>query len=536
MKTNERSLAGFIWVFMALTLTLSLTLPVDSGHAAIPRKINYQGYLTDSYGVPVDGTLQMTFGIYSVDAGGTPLWTEAQNVTVMGGVYNVTLGNVTAISLAFDIPYHLGVTIGTDPEMAPRQPLTSVPYAFRAQNADNGGGWIYGGGTISLGTGTDNVGIGTASPTEKLEVAGNFKLGGDLKTDRWLNADSNTFIGVGAAGGGNLSHDSGINGWDNTGVGYHALKSNSTGAWNSAVGSEALQKNTEGFYNTAVGKFALPNNTIGSYNSALGALALDGNESGNSNTAIGVEALKLNQTGSNNTAVGDSAGYENLTGGGNVFIGNSAGRYETGSDRLYIANSSSNPLIYGQFDTGRVCVNCTNPSGALDVNGSVRVRSESSLWISGNGVRPYRQSDSTVIDMNTTGGARITRGATTGNKNVMLPITVTGPFFGQNVTITGLDVYWAGETEFEAISAVLLRRQTGVSISSEYYASLLHGTVDHTCQSSINPTGCILHYDLMTNNVLTVDSGILYLTLELAFSGASTRIDIGGVKLTLRHD
>ena len=55
-------------------------------------------------------------------------------------------------------------------------------------------------------------------------------------------------------------------------------------------------------------------------------------------------------------------------------------------------------------------------------------------------------------------------------------------------------------------------------------------------ESSNNPTGCTLHYDLTTNNVLTADSGILYLTLELAFSGASTRIDIGGVKLTLRHD
>ena len=251
---------------------------------------------------------------------------------------------------------------------------------------------------------------------------------------------------------------------------------------------------------------------------------------------MGEIALRSNTTGSGNTAIGAAAGFSNETGSGNVFLGLLAGYNETGSDRLFIANSDASTLIYGQFDTGRVCINCTNPSGALDVNGSVRVRSESSLWVSGNGVRPYRQSDSTVIDMNTTGGASITRGATAGNKNVMLPITVTGPLFGQNVRVTGLDVYWAGETEFEAISAVLLRRQTGVCAASACYANILFDSTDHSCDDAIYPTGCVLHYDLTTNNVLTVDSGILYLTLEFAFSGASTRIDIGGVKLTLRHD
>jgi hypothetical protein len=361
-------------------------------------------------------------------------------------------------------------------------------------------------------------------------------LGGDVETDRWLNSKTNTFIGVGVAGGGNLSHSSPYEGWDNTAVGNNAFHSNTTGFWNSGVGSDALYSNTEGRYNSAVGHSALGSNTTGSYNSALGAIALNLNRTGNSNSAMGEEALKLNETGDNNTAVGSFAGYLNVTGSGNVFLGFEAGYLETGSDRLYIANSGASTLIYGQFDTGRVCINCTDPSVALDVNGAVRVRNQSSLWISGNGARPYRQSDSTVIDMNTTGGARITRGATAGKKNVMLPITVTGPLFGQNVTITDLDVYWAGETGFEAISAVLLRRQEGVCITTECYTNILFDTVDHTCEDSLNPTGCTLHYDLTTNNVLTADKGILYLTLELAFSGESTLIDIGGVKLTLRHD
>ena len=626
-----------------LGLVLLLTLLSSTGNAQIPHKMNYQGYLTNAAGVPVNGTLQMVFSIYNVSSGGSPLWTETHSVTVSQGVYSVILGEGSTpnlINLPFDTTYYLGVQVGADPEMTPRKILTSVGYAFRALTVESIGSHTHSGADITSGTvselridsliardsevsssisthtaiasahhtrytdaeavaaikaadgsgssldadlldglhstafassahnhdtayvnvtgdtmtgslilpsnglvaGTNqlvlsggNVGIGFPSPSEKLHVVGNLKMGGDIKTDRWLNSDTNTFIGVGVAGAGNLSHSSEIQGWGNTAVGNYVLYSNTTGFWNSGVGSNVLFLNTEGSFNSAVGYSALDSNTTGRYNSALGTGALTANKTGNDNSAMGEEALKLNETGNRNIAVGSLAGYMNVAGSGNVFLGFSAGASETASDRLYIANSAGSTLIYGQFDTGRVCINCTDPSAGLDVNGTVRVRNQSSLWISGNGVRPYQQSDSTVINMNTTGGARITRGAAAGNKNVMLPITVTGPLFGQNVTITGLDVYWAGETEFDAIGAVLLRRQTGVNITTEYYSSILHDTSDYTCISSSNPTGCTLHYDLTTNNVLTDDSGVLYLTLELVFSGQTTKIDIGGVKLTLRH-
>ncbi len=522
-----------VFLFAALISLSFFSIPAD---AQIPRVISYQGYLTNASGVPINGTTPMIFSIYNVLAGGTALWSEARNVTVADGIYNVNLGEVTPISLTFDVPYYLGVAAGADAEMTPRTPLTAVGYAFRAQNADNAGGWIYSPGTIALGTGTDRVGIGTASPTEKLEVGGNLKLGGDLKTDRWLNSSSNTFIGVGVAGAGQLTHNADIEGWENTGLGYYALHSITTGFWNTAVGYNALTYNTEGYNNSAIGDSALRDNTTGMHNSSLGTLALYANRTGSSNSALGVQALKLNETGNSNTAVGVDAGYHNVAGSNNVFLGAGAGYAETGSNRLYIGNAASDTLIYGQFDNKRVCVSCTDPAAALDVNGPVRVRAQSYVWISGNGVRPYQQADSTIINMNTSGGARITRGATAGNKNVMLPITVTGPLFGRNVTITDLDVYWAGETEFEGITAVLLRRQTGVSLSTEQYASLLHDASAHGCLSNANPTGCVIHYDLTANNVLTANSGVLYLTLELYFSSSTARIDIGGVKLTLQHE
>jgi hypothetical protein len=115
----------------------------------------------------------------------------------------------------------------------------------------------------------------------------------------------------------------------------------------------------------------------------------------------------------------------------------------------------------------------------------------------------------------------------------MLPITIPGTLYGQPARVTGLDLYWAADTDLDGIAAVLLRRQTGVCTSC--YASLLSDHTDRTCEDSVNLQGCVTHFDLI-NNVLSSDSGVLYLTIELAFSGASTWVEIGGARLTLEYD
>ena len=132
MKTYKRHLP--------FSLVIALLIPfifiVSTAHAAIPEKINYQGYLTDPQGEPIDETTPITFSIYPTTTDETPLWTETQSVTVTDGIFSVNLGDVTTLTLPFDTTYYLGITIGSDSEMIPRQPLTSVAYAFRAKKAD----------------------------------------------------------------------------------------------------------------------------------------------------------------------------------------------------------------------------------------------------------------------------------------------------------------------------------------------------------------------------------------------------------------
>ena len=101
--------------------------------------INYQGKVTDSEGVPLAGSCSIQFSIYGQEAGGTALWTEMQSsVTIQNGIFTVLLGNVTSIqSTVFNGDARwLGVKVGSDPELSPRQPIVSIGYALRADKAN----------------------------------------------------------------------------------------------------------------------------------------------------------------------------------------------------------------------------------------------------------------------------------------------------------------------------------------------------------------------------------------------------------------
>ncbi len=161
--------------------------------AGIPFLMNYQGMLTDTGGNPLNGDYNLTFKIYSQSSGGSALWTEAQTgISVENGLFNVILGSTTPIpsSVFNDTLRYLGITVESDPELSPRIRLTSIPYAYRALVADSAavaglgtggvGGWVDDGTVVRLETGTDYVGIGTSTPSTKLDVAGDIHASDSL--------------------------------------------------------------------------------------------------------------------------------------------------------------------------------------------------------------------------------------------------------------------------------------------------------------------------------------------------------------------
>lgn len=306
--------------------------------AAVPTTINYQGYLKNSDGTPVATSVSVSFRLYTVANGGSAIWTETQpTVTPSNGIYQVTLGSVTPLALAFDSQYYLGVTVGADPEMTPRLPLTSVPYARKAASVDAGTQTLLTGATTNVGLivkGVDSQSAdlqqwqnSSGTAVAKLSPAGTLTISGALNlpdpaviyssANRLLyygNTAHNLFIG--ALGGSYIS-----TGANNVACGDLALTFNTEGNYNSSFGHAALYFNSTGNYNSAFGAQSLQENTTGSANSAFGLSALTKNSSGSNNTAIGRSALYYNTTGSDNTASGQIALFSNTIGSSNTASG-----------------------------------------------------------------------------------------------------------------------------------------------------------------------------------------------------------------------
>jgi hypothetical protein len=123
-------------VVVCLTMVLILCMGIVSGD--VPQMITYQGLLTDDTGSPVsDGDYGLTFRILDAETAGNQLWVETQvAVPVQGGLFKVYLGSVNPITLSFDAPYWLEIQVGSGSPQSPRIRLTSMPYSFAAQAAD----------------------------------------------------------------------------------------------------------------------------------------------------------------------------------------------------------------------------------------------------------------------------------------------------------------------------------------------------------------------------------------------------------------
>ena len=137
MKTKVKRFSG-ICIFVVFVI---LTFYSSTAFSAVPGVINYQGSLSDAGGNPVNATFNITFTLYDVDAGpGTTLWQEVQSVTVTNGQFSVQLGADALNPLdpaLVDDPIFLGVQVGGDAEMTPRQKFTSTAFAFKAKTVEN---------------------------------------------------------------------------------------------------------------------------------------------------------------------------------------------------------------------------------------------------------------------------------------------------------------------------------------------------------------------------------------------------------------
>jgi hypothetical protein len=130
-------------VAIMLVVNQALAKPNQSSVATTFNSgvLSYQGSLMDSNGNRLTGTYEMTFRIYPIPSGGTHLWEEVRSganaVPVQNGLFNVRLGSLKPIPVeVWEAPeLFLGVKIGNDNEMTPREYLSNVPGANVAKVA-----------------------------------------------------------------------------------------------------------------------------------------------------------------------------------------------------------------------------------------------------------------------------------------------------------------------------------------------------------------------------------------------------------------
>ena len=120
---------------LLIFLTMCILLTALTAMGQIPKTISYQGVLTDNNGTTVpNGDYSILFNLYNVSSSGSPLWTETQTVTISDGIFNVKLGAVNPLNLAFDEAYWLAITIDNGSELSPRIELTSSAYSLKSHS------------------------------------------------------------------------------------------------------------------------------------------------------------------------------------------------------------------------------------------------------------------------------------------------------------------------------------------------------------------------------------------------------------------
>lgn len=95
------------------------------------QAISIQGRLTDASGVPLDGIYTIQFNVYDQPTEGYLQCSDTRSVAVTKGLFSERIENCANDFQMTGVQLYLGIQVGEDPEMTPRQVIDPVPAAWK---------------------------------------------------------------------------------------------------------------------------------------------------------------------------------------------------------------------------------------------------------------------------------------------------------------------------------------------------------------------------------------------------------------------
>jgi hypothetical protein len=307
-----------------------------------------------------NGPAEFNVGVFGTASGGTTNWAgyfDGNTFTGGSGIIRARINSDLNAGVALTLNDQPGWSVAT---------VTGGQFQifndFVGQNA------------LWIDRSTNNVGIGTTSPTTRLDVLGNinsstqYNIGGNrvLSNAGSVNLFAGVNAGVSNTGGGNAFFGDSAGRQNTVGIGNSffgraAGENSTTGSGNSFFGATAGQNNTSsnnaffgagsgrdnaaafnaffgyqsgmvnssGQLNAFFGSGTGVANTTGTFNSFFGAAAGAANVNGTLNSFFGTETGDSNINGHSNSFFGRKAGDSNTSGSVNVFVGIAAGQSNT---------------------------------------------------------------------------------------------------------------------------------------------------------------------------------------------------------------
>lgn len=218
-----------------------------------------------------------------------------------------------------------------------------------------------------------DIGLGTTTPSEKLDVVGNIKLSetaATVDTDKFVVLDNGV---IKYRTGDEVLADIGASDLlpnpTNARLPFNDngsfSDSNITNSANGIAVSGKISLN-DGSFNVSLGELSLNALTTGGSNVALGCFSGQNNTTGFENTSIGGESFLFNNIGSGNTCVGFGSGSYLNSGSFNQELNNSV---FIGAFSRSLSSGSSNEIVIGHnaFGNGSNTVTLGNNNIVLTV-------------------------------------------------------------------------------------------------------------------------------------------------------------------------